>query len=282
MRILPITIRKLFLKNIILSGLTTLLIVSGCTNVQDHKRNFVCFIDLSTSIDAKNYNEYVDILINDVYSNMTNNDRIMIYPLDYASITEAKPIIIVDMSEVDFGKVQSVSNRSKEMKILAKKYIAKTKDSLINKLISIKKDRSNFGFQTNILGAMEKVYRNRIDPQGSEFSDGVKRWWNSERGYSIRNYIFIFSDMIHENDEFNFRSLNSVQQSEAVIQKLKDTNRIPDLNNFIVYINGITAYNNKSLLSMEHFWKKYFEYSNANLPCASFSCAYEIGSELKN
>jgi hypothetical protein len=268
------------MKNLI-ACILTLSILSSCSQ-PERKRNFICFIDLSASIDTKKFNEYAEILVHDIYLNLGTNDQIRIYPLDYASRIKNDPIFFEDISSIDFtAKVKTTSYRQSEMQVLVRKHTDELKDSLITIILRSKTDRTSYSFETDILGALEKVYREKIDKENNSGWESVDHYVNGDKEFLVENFVILFSDMIHDGGGINFNSLNSTTKADDLIKSLSDNRRIPDMSEIKVYVSGITARNNQSLDVIEHFWQQYFELANAELACINYNCGNNISKDLK-
>jgi hypothetical protein len=267
--------KKIFISLVIVTTL-------GSCSQKEHKRNFICFIDLSGSIDNKKFNEYAEILVHDIYLNLGANDQIRIFPLDYASRIKNDPIFYEDISDLDFSKsAKSVSHREAEIKDAVRKHTQQFKDSLISIILRSKTDRTNYAFETDIIGALEKVYREKIDHQNTSGWDSFDNYVSGEKEYFVENFVLLFSDMIHDGGGMNFNAMNSTTKADDVLKGLADANRIPDMSDVKVYVSGITAKNNQSLDAIEHFWQTYFELSKAKLSCINYNCGSNISKDLK-
>lgn len=265
----------------ILPWLILLITTLSCSKIE-RKRNFICFIDLSASIDSRKFNEYAEILVHDVYLNMGVNDQIRIYPLDYASRIKNDPIFFEDLSELDFQKdVKTVSYRETEVKELVKKHTETFKDSLISTILRSKTTRTTYSFETDIIGALEKVYREKLEQETSSGWGAVNSYVSGDQEYEVENFVLLFSDMIHDGAGLNFNTMNTSAKADELIKTLSDGKRIPDMSDISVYVSGITAKNNQSLDAIEHFWQRYFQLSQAKLACLNYNCGNNISKDLK-
>lgn len=260
--------------------LLSLLLVS--CNKPERKRNFICFLDLSKSVDDQKFNEYTQILVKDIYQNMGVNDQIRIYPLDYASRIKNDPIFYEDLAAVNLdGKVRTTSHHESEVRKLIHDHTTGFTDSLASIILKFRADRSNFAFETDILGALEKVYRERIDQEPPSGWDSFKGYVNGDRTYEVKNYVVLFSDMIHNGGGTNFNHLNTTAKADQWLKEIQEGKGVPDMEKMHVYVNGITAANNKSLDAIEYFWKGYFKLSKATVSCLNYNCGYNISKDLR-
>jgi hypothetical protein len=129
--------------------------------------------------------------------------------------------------------------------------------------------------------ALEKVYREKIDKENTSDWNSVNHYLNGDKEYVVENYIFLFSDMIHNGGGVNFNNMNSINKAEEFIKVLSDNRRIPDMSDIKVYVSGITARNNQLLDAIEHFWQRYFELSKAELSCINYNCGNNIARDVK-
>ncbi len=204
-------------------------IVSSCSQ-KERKRNFICFIDLSASIDAKQFNQYAEILVHDIYENLTANDQIRIYPLDYATRIKNDPIFYEDISSIDFSKkIKTISYRESEIQELVRGHTTQFKDSLIAIILKSRSDRNNYSFETDIIGALEKVYREKIENKVSTRWNAFNNYINGDKEYITDNFVFLFSDMIHDSDGRDFGYMNSAAKADELLKNLSDDGRIPDM-----------------------------------------------------
>lgn len=251
-------------------------------NRPERKRNFICFLDLSRSIDAKKFNEYTDILVKDIYQNLDVNDQIRIYPLDYASRIKNDPIFYEDLAAFDLsGKIKTTSHHESEARKLIRAHTMAFADSLVSVILNFKDSRSALAFETDILGALEKIYREKVDQEKLSGWESFGSYVSGDKVYEVENYVLLFSDMIHNGAGANFNHMSSITRAEEELKRLTEGRGIPDMTEIQVYVNGITAANNKSLDAIEHFWQEYFKRSNARVHCLNYNCGNDINRDLR-
>lgn len=86
--------------------------------------------------------------------------------------------------------------------------------------------------------------------------------------------------MVHESKEINFRN-STKEPLNTYLTELENANRIVDLSNVDVFINGRTGDDNKSVENIENFWKSYFKQTKAKLISYEFDSQNSIIEYLK-
>jgi hypothetical protein len=124
----------------------------------------------------------------------------------------------------------------------------------------------------SILNVQRKFLKEKIiemlNAEGTNYTDifGALKIAEKLLVNNTKNIIIIFSDMLNESHNLNFRKINLTDSKiNDIITSLKSKDYIPDLTGSDVYVIGIRADNPTRLKQVEKFWRLYFSYANANL-----------------
>lgn len=265
-------------KLIVIILLTTLF---GCAGTVEKRRNIICLIDFSGTINQKTLDTYTRILSKDVLLNLGKYDKLAILPIDEGAKTNPVYLGYFDLSSENFENSNDGLTHKEELeKKRVKEFLINKSDSLKTHLIEQKESRKMFTNYTDIVNAIGQVYT-KLE-KNEEISDGQEVWNGivGETTFDVENILIICSDMIHESKEINFRNSNS-DRLKFFLTELKNSNRIVDLSNVAVFINGRTGSNNKTVENVEQFWKSYFREANANLKSYEFDSHNSIINYLK-
>lgn len=88
-----------------------------------------------------------------------------------------------------------------------------------------------------------------------------------------KNILVIFSDMVEETPEYNFKNLTR-ERIKYIIEKEKQ--RLPDLKNVVVYVVPISDLSREQFFIIQSFWLRYFKECGAILPKENYSIAFEF------
>lgn len=226
--------------------------ISSC-RIIGHKtepktRNIICVVDFSSTINSQERQTfYMNIIKNNVIKQLAMTDKIIVIPIDKASVTNSSEILIADLSTKDFEPVASSPMETDKITIdnfgKFKDSLALTFETSFNKSVS---DRSLQNQGTDLLGAMNNV-----------------------KGYikaNADNYIIFLSDMMNYTNTINMEPSNA-QFSNVNIDAI--LNRLPgfEMKNTTALV--LTA--DQPSVSAEHFelvkkfWTQYFNKNNIRL-----------------
>lgn len=251
-----------------------LLLASSCNNNTVERLNVICLIDYSQSIDEQTLNSYADIISDDIFINMGQYDKLSVYPIDNGSKILPTKIFSEDLSIQVFGKHSDGFTHALDS-------IKKRKTEFVNEKILILKKaiieenikRSKLSGNTDIINAIEELETLKEHNEEATFSENVSSLFTGDKHILSKTVIVIFSDMIHENDEYNFANNTDAEYFNEVLGKLTTDNKIPDLEHCKVIVFGRTGTNNKQIDNVKSFWYSYFDLAKAEI------LSYEFNNE---
>lgn len=85
-----------------------------------------------------------------------------------------------------------------------------------------------------------------------------QRFFTRYQAYDER-YLIILSDMIQENNQYNFNG-NAFNQAKisTIIQELRNKQLLPDLTGVRIYVAGAKSSNSNTIHVIKDFWLSYF------------------------
>lgn len=257
-------------------------ILSSCDShnnpLATHRRNIVCFVDLSASVTQSQRADYVKA-VEEVLKNMSSNDRLVCYPIDAGSYSNPVKILNEDFKyatadNISFPDVFKTMEKDKRDSIMPP--FVKENETLFDDKIQKRRIQS---YVHAILPLIDSKFRNvRKDLKLSQHSDIIHSVLNSEKDIEpsdkydleVSNYFIFLSDMIHDDGIINFDKPYGISRSEGekVLQSLKSTNLIPDLKRtHIIVIGrgaGRRAKTPEAMENIKRFWEEYFSEKYAN------------------
>lgn len=256
----------------------------SCTNTVAKRRNIICLVDYSGTITEITMNNYAKIMSKDILLNMGKYDKFIILPIDEGAKTEPVFLAHIDLGNHNFENTSDGLTKKEELEEMRiSVYLENLSDSTYNNILGQKEIRKKYTKYTDVLSAIGQV---STKLESTEIITTSQEIWNGIEGnttFEIENIIVICSDMLHESKEFNFTDKNlTIDKLKQILVELKNSNRIPNLNNTIVFINGRTGKNNKVIDNVEYFWREYFKETGAILKSYEFDSHYSIIEHLNN
>lgn len=264
--------------------LTFSFLLFSCTNTVEKRRNIICLIDYSGTITEKTLNTYAKIMSKDILLNIGKYDKFTILPIDEGAKTEPVFLAHIDLSNHNFENATDGLTKKEELENdRVQEYLKKISDSTFHNVLLQKEIRKKYTKYTDLLNAIGQV---STKLEKTEKTSTGQEIWNGIEGnttFDIENILVICSDMLQESKEFNFTSKKLTNEKlKQILLELKNSNRIPNLNNTVVFINGRTGKNNEIIDRVEYFWKGYFKETGAILKSYEFDSHYSIIEHLKN
>ena len=256
-------------RNILLI-LISVFILTSCTDTVEKRRNIICLIDYSGTIKEETLNSYAKIISEDLLFNLGKYDKLIVLPIDEGAKTNPVYLSYIDLSQENFeNNNDGLTHKTELEDKRIKEFLKEKSDSLRTHLIEQKDVRKKFTNYTDIISAISQV-STKLE-YNKEISGGEEVWNGvvGETTFDIENILVICSDMIHESKEINFRKASN-ENLNNYFTELKNTNRIPNLSNITVFVNGRTGVNNDIVENIEGFWKNYFKETNSNLSSYEF------------
>lgn len=267
------------LKKIVLITIT-ILCFYGCDMNTKNRLNCICLIDYSGSLTEESLKNYSEIITNTVFSNLNEADRLIVIPIDEGAKTQAIRIVYEDLSTMKFSKsTDGFTNKQDSTFKRINDYVQSKRNLLFNEIISQKKLRAKFTDKTDIISALEQVQLLLERPSEKNFWNKLLDFVSGKTKLLSENSIIIFSDMIHESNEFDFAVYRENKSLyEIALEKLVQNNKIPNLKDCLIFVDGRTGNTNKQVENIKNFWTDFFEKSGANLVSYDYDCRKEIES----
>ena len=121
-------------------------------------KNTIVLVDISKSIKPEVLSWYIETTEKDICANLTQFDKIKIYPVDGASQTASKPLLELDLFEhrSEWDVMGLNANETDKLKKEAfAKFIHSKMEELKAAITEAKMHRQEVGNRTDILGALE-------------------------------------------------------------------------------------------------------------------------------
>lgn len=206
--------------------------------------NIICLVDFSSSIPEQTISSYKDIITYSINKNLSNKDKLLVLPIDYASQTSSTEIFTIDYSKFNFEK-EFASPQQKEQ--LEKKALDNFKDSISKKIDSSFNNavinRQQYSGGTDIIGALKECRKYVLD--------------------NSINLIVILSDMIQETDKIKLPELKG---EKDVINLVEKTDKVElGIIDVIVLTGDQPGLPQSQFDKTKMFWSKYFDKCGINL-----------------
>jgi len=256
--------------------------LSGCEPVVQTRKNIICLVDLSGSIDSENKRAYVNA-IKIILKNMSIYDRLIVYPIDKGAYTNPVKIVYEDFMNSDsfYGitfqnipdsikppftrKGDGITKKEEKRRMRVERYVEAITPLIERRLDSIYEARVKYSSHSNILWALLNC-KDELENIETEEADA----FSLEEKIVPRNYIIFLSDMIHESQEYDFNKKKGLieEDREEILTDLNEKDRIPDLKGANVIIlgkgPGAKVTSESAIDEIEQFWISYFSKQNAN------------------
>jgi hypothetical protein len=268
---------------VFLSFLVLIFLVSCEMNNPKKRLNCICLIDYSGSLSDETLNKYIHIISNEIFQNLGEKDRLIVLPIDEGAKKEAIKIVYEDMCEHKFSfHTDGFTHAQDSIFKRIHDYTIKTSYYIQDEIVKQKELRRQYTYYTDIFSALEQCHPLIESNNSDNIWQSINRFIIGKRKVVTDNLIVIFSDMIHESQEFNFNNSLGCSSTEAqeILNILKTKNRIPNLSNCLVFVDGRTGKNNIQIENVKNFWVEYFKCSNAELKYYDFDCGTELNSYL--
>lgn len=244
-----------------------LIVAVGCNTELRHKRNIICLIDYSASMNDEIVQGYMDVIEHTVLANLGEHDRLVVLPVDGASKTRASKIYYLDMEGKTFAHPDDGFAHARDsIAIRIQTYMHAVSADIMHEIRRQRLARKQFSNYSDLFSALYQagsfVQLETVHPSQSSttgFLSGVT--------YVSDNVILIFSDMKHESADFSFATPRGCppEKVEAILTTLRQHNGLPDLPGCKVFVYGRTGKSNQEVENIEHFWEEYFKSTHADL-----------------
>ncbi len=256
--------------------------LKGCkdfsiSTAEKNRRNIICFVDLSGSVSNNQRKSYIKA-IEQILKNMGLNDRLICYPIDKGSYSDPIKILNEDFKDatpesITFSEAFDSLNKNTKDSILP--FIRENEGLGDEDIQASRRER----YVSYILPYVEKRLNNiRPDKKFSGKSDIIYAIINSKKdieaedayGLEVSNYLIFLSDMIHDDGTIDFDKHYGISrdEGETVLQNLKSTNLIPNLQKASIIVLGKSqgkyAKTPEAEENIKRFWEEYFSSKYAN------------------
>lgn len=262
----------------------TIICFYGCEMNTKSRLNCICLIDYSGSLAEETLKNYSEIITNSIFGNLDEADRLIVIPIDEGAKTQAIRIVYEDLSTMKFSKsTDGFTNKQDSTFKRINEYVQTKRTALYEEIINQKKLRTKYTGKTDIVSALEQVQLLLEKPSDEKFRDKILDFFSGKTKLISENAIIIFSDMIHESSEFDFSIYReNTGRYDAALDELIENNKIPDLNNCLIFVDGRTGKTNKQVENIRNFWIAFFTKSGGNLISYDYDCRNEIESFMQN
>jgi hypothetical protein len=264
-------------------SMIVLILIGGCDTGLHQRMNCICLIDYSGSLSEETLHRYIEIISTDILRRMGERDRLIVLPIDEGAKMEAVKLVYEDLSDKKFSfHTDGYTHASDSLRMRLRKYADKKGPEIASKLLREKTVREKYTYFTDIFSALEQVATLLERNQPDNFWNGVERFITGKKRIVSTNLIILFSDMIQESNETSFSGPEGCTPDEArfTIDKLRAFNRIPDLSECKIFVNGRTGKTNQQVDNIKNFWSQYFKETKADLIAYDYDTGHEIDSFL--
>lgn len=218
------------------------------------KRMILTFLDCSVS-QTEALQRYIGIIQKSILIKIRPSDIFVLLPIDKGSKLKPEKLAYYNFS----SNTDEILTYSEKVRFL--KSLDKFKLSLPNIVDEKISERKAFLESSDILGALE---------ESRQYLDTMNK-----------NIIIIFSDMIQESRDFSFSNIQSDVQIRGYLENLSGLNKIPDLQNCSVIVEGATGLNNNHVDLIRSFWHSYFDKTKAKFSSYSYDNSMAIEELLE-
>lgn len=261
----------------------SLVMAAGCgTNTVRHKRNVICLIDYSGSMDDETVQGYMRVIGKKILANLGEHDRLVVLPIDAASKTHAAKICYLDMDEKSFSRPgdgfaharDSVTNRIQA-------FMRTISAEIVGEIGRQRTARKKFSNYSDIVGSIFQA-GSFVEKDSDRPVQASARSFLSADTYVCDNVIFIFSDMIHEEPDLTFATPRGCppENVDAILSVLRRRAILPDLSGCKVFVYGRTGKTDLEVENIEHFWREYFKATHADLGAYDYETDNIISSYM--
>jgi hypothetical protein len=263
--------------------LLSLILCGGCDTGTNQRLNCICLIDYSGSLSEQTLHLYVETISSDVLRRLGEKDRLVVLPIDEGAKTEAVKLVSEDLAEMRFlYHSDGYAHAKDSLRMRLQRYADLTGPRIASQLLREKELRQKYTYLSDIFAAIEQaaalIERNEPD----SFWEGIRRFVTGRKRIESTNTILIFSDMIQESSECSFAGPEGCSPglADTTLERLRTSNRLPDLTTCTVFVNGRTGDSNFQVESIKSFWTRYFRESHAELAAYDYDAGSQITSFL--
>lgn len=264
-------------------SISVMLTMGGCNTGIHQRMNCICLIDYSGSLSEQTLQRYVEIISSDILKQLREKDRLVVLPIDEGAKTEAVKLVYKDFAEKQFSfNTDGYAHARDSLLMRLRQYTDQTGKEIASQLLQEKTLRAKYTYFTDIFSALEQAAALLEHNELDTFWSGVERFITGKKKIVSTNVIILFSDMIQESSETSFAGPEGCthEQADSVLGKLRTSNRIPNLQGCVVYVNGRTGKSNLQVDNSKNFWVQYFKEAGAGLAAYDYDAGSQITSYL--
>lgn len=259
-----------------------LILESGCGTTVRHKRNVICLIDYSGSMNDETVQGYMRVIENDVLENIGEHDRLVVLPIDAASKTRASKICYLDMEDKTFSRAtDGFAHARDSITTRIQAFMHTVSATIVREITRQRTARRKYSNYSDIFGSIFQA-GSFVVTDSSRPSPSSTRGFLSGEKYVSDNVIFIFSDMIHETPDLTFATPHGCppEKIQPILSGLRKRAVLPDLSGCKVFVYGRTGKSDLEVENTEHFWREYFKAAHADLNAYDYETDNIIASYM--
>jgi hypothetical protein len=263
--------------------LLALLLCGGCDTGTVQRLNCICLIDYSGSLAEETLHLYVETIRSDVLRRLGEKDRLVVLPIDEGAKTEAVKLVSHDLAEMQFlYHSDGYAHAKDSLRMRLRRFADRTGPEVASQLLQEKGLRQKYTYKSDIFAAIEQAAGLMEQNQEETFWQSVQRFVTGRKRIESSNVLLIFSDMIQESDEVSFTGPEGCTQglADSTLANLQTSNRIPNLTDCTVFVNGRTGKTNGQVENVKSFWIRYFKQAHAGLGAYDYDARSQITSFL--
>ena len=252
--------------------ITTILLCNSCGSTVVERRNIICLIDYSASVNEPFFEQVAEIIQDDIFLNLGEYDRFILLPIDQEARTKPTKIVDEDLRQQSFRlSTDGLMHANDSLNDRKQRYLSKRAHTITRAILDHRFKRKAFTHSTDIFSALHEVGR-LLESTPINSRTELANYFVGKPTIRSKDILIIFSDMIHESREYSFARNYKKDYNQKVIADLKTTHQIPDLGNTTVLVHGRTGTSARQVEDLMWFWEKYFQLAHARL------MAYEYDS----
>lgn len=245
----------------------SLILVAGCSTSLRHKRNIICLIDYSGSMNDEVIQGYMGVIEHDVLANIGEHDRLVVLPVDGASKTRSSKICFLEMEGKTFSRPNDGFAHARDsVRSRIQAYMHTVSADIMREIRRQRQARRKFSNYSDIFSSLYQA-GSFVQSESGRPSQSSASGFLSGVNYVSDNIILIFSDMKHESPEFTFATPRGCppEKVEPILSALRRRAVLPDLSGCKVFVYGRTGKTNLEVENTGHFWEAYFRATHADL-----------------
>ena len=227
-----------FLRNAI--ALSTVLFFSACEHLQDVEQtgiNHVVQVDISGSA-LHDLPDHAAAIEARLLRHLGAKDRLVVLPIDHASLTHVKPMFELDMASKNFEDPSMPITTRKAMADHARgEYLQRVSAGFKDRLAKAAEERQDNRKYTDIFGALRQA--------AQEVREGRS------------NQLWLLCDMLHESESMNMDRLQRAGKPLEGVRNQAPRIELP-FDRVLIFTGDNSKLGGKRFAELESFWKRWF------------------------